>query len=169
MKPAMFLIAAALAGGPGPRDAVEPSAVDADTHSGSEADRSETRAAVARAVAMREPVVSCQDISGISPAPAEDLAWVVANVPAPPWAGVKAAECLVLHHADAAGPLFHAWVTDPELMGLGWVVLRHLDAMPQPLAVALARAAVDDGPDPAGARRRIRRSENVAVRAIGTE
>ena len=165
----MFLIPAAFAGRPGLQDAVETSGVDADTHPAADLDRSETRAAVARALAMREPVVSCQDIAGISPAPAEDLAWVVEHIRAPPWAGMKAAECLVLHHADVAGPLLHAWVTEPERMGLGWVVLRHLDALPQSLALTLARAAVQDGPDPAGARRRIRQSANDAVRAIGTE
>jgi hypothetical protein len=122
-----------------------------------------------QALSVRDPAPTCADLGALSPTPAEDLVWVVTHVTSPPWAGMKAAECLIEGHAESVRPTLQTWVTDERLKGLGWVVLKHLDAMPRPLALELAQLAVDKGPDPDGARRRIRRSKVAEIQAIGAE
>jgi hypothetical protein len=169
MKLALLSLSVALAAPPKPALAVDPSQVEQDGPVREAAEASPSQEAIIQALSVREPAPTCGGLAALSAAPADDLAWVVTNVTSPPWAGMKAAECLVLEHTEAARPLIDAWVTDPRLKGLGWVVLKHLDAMPRPMALEIAQLAVDKGPDPAGARRRIRRSKVPEIQALGAE
>lgn len=169
MKLALLLLPAALAGRPKPPADVDPSQIERDGDAAESAVASPSQEALVEALSVREPPATCGALSALTPTPADDLAWVVSHVSSPPWAGMKAAECLVQDHADAARPTLEAWVTDPRLKGLAWVVLKHLDAMPLPMALEVAQLAVDKGPDPEGAKRRIRRSEVPEIRALGAE
>lgn len=165
----MLSLSVALAAPPRPARAADPSQVEQDGPAREAAEASPSQQALVQALSVREPAPTCASLSALSTAPVDDLAWVVSNVTSPPWAGMKAAECLVLDHTEAARPLIDTWVTEPRLKGLGWVVLKHLDAMPRPVALEIARLAVDKGPDPAGARRRIRRSKVPELQAVGAE
>ena len=166
MKPTLLLLPVALAGRTPPSGDIEgPDAAPALPA----AEASPSQEALVQALSVREPAPSCGDLAALTPTPPADLLWVVEHVRSPPWAGMKAAECLVLAHPDAARTALDAWVTDPRLKGLGWVVLKHLDAMPRPLALELARRAITDGPDPDGEKRRIRRSGVPEIQALGAE
>jgi len=130
---------------------------------------SASQRALVRALSPRESPVACAALGGVSSDLAGDLAWVADHVTAPPWVGMRAGECLLRDHADTAGPVLRAWVTERESRGLAWLVLDRLDTLPRALALELARAAIDEGPDPRGARRRIARSESAEVRAAAAE
>lgn len=170
MNPALLLLPVALARKPPPPPGgVDPTQVEGDAAASAEAEASATQQAMVQALSVREPAATCAQLAALTEAPADDLAWIVAHVSAPPWAGMKAAECLVLDHAEAARPTLETWLTEPRLKGLGWVVLKHLDTMPQPMALDLARIAIDKGPDPEGAKRRIRRSKTPELQALGAE
>ena len=125
--------------------------------------------ALVRALSPRERPAACSALGDLSSDLAEDLAWVADHVTAPPWVGMRAAECLLRDHADTAGIVLRAWVTEPEARGLAWLVLDRLDTLPRPLALELARAAIDEGPDASGARKRIARSESAEIQAIAAE
>lgn len=169
MNPAVLLLPVALAKPPPPAGGADPSIVEGETDVQQAAVASPSQQAIVQALSVRDPAPTCADLGPLTPTPAEDLVWVVTHVTSPPWAGMKAAECLIEGHAESVRPTLQTWVTDVRLKGLGWVVLKHLDAMPRPLALELAQLAVDEGPDPAGAKRRIRRSKVAEIQAIGAE
>ena len=129
----------------------------------------DARLALVRAFSAREQSSPCGTLDALTSDPVADLTWVVETVTTPPWVGMRAAECLITQHAEESRALLEIWVTHPEHKGLGWLVLDHLDALPQPMARDLALAAVSRGPDPAGARRRISRSKVPVVQAVGAE
>jgi len=62
---------------------------------------------------------------------------------------VPAAGCLVERYADdpVVGARFEAWASDPDRVGLTFVVLSALDRLPAPLADRVADAALAT-PDP---------------------
>ena len=169
MKLALLFLPTALAGPRKPTTPVDPSQVEQASAAVDIVESSPTQDALVQALSVREPAITCTALAALTPTPAADLTWVVSHVTAPPWAGMKAAECLVQEYAQAARPTLEAWVTDTRLKGLGWVVLKNLDNMPRPIALDLARMAVEKGPDPEGARRRIRRSVVPEIKALGTE
>lgn len=62
----------------------------------------------------------------------------------PPYVPLRAADCLVAAYAadPVAQGAMRGWMTDPEAAGLAMLVVTRLDALPEPLAVELARAAL---------------------------
>jgi hypothetical protein len=127
----------------------------------------DAQAALVQALAVKEPAPTCAALDALSPAPAADYAWVVDHVTAPPWSAMRAAECLVLGHAATARPTLDRWLTEPRLKGLGWVVLKHLDQLEPALAKELATLSLEQGPDPEGTRRRLKRSKSPEIQALG--
>ncbi len=109
--------------------------------------------AVVRALSSRDPV-SCETVEALTPTPRETLLEVVEQVSMPPWAPMKAADCLVRNHPLDVIPQMEAWVTDPNLLGLGRLVLGRIDQMPVEAALPVARKALV-GSDPELARARV--------------
>jgi len=124
----------------------------------------EGHAELVRSLSMRH-AVPCDDLGAGSPTPAVALLYVVDNVAMPPWAPMRAAQCLVDNHAAEATEALQDWVTTPELRGLGRLVLGQLDALPVAIAVPVARAALR-GSDPALARQRVGASGVSEVRSL---
>jgi hypothetical protein len=120
---------------------------------------------VVRALSYRHPV-ACAEIEHLTATPVDTLQHVVATVELPPWAPMRAAECLVRGHAAEVQSSIETWVTDPALTGLGRLVLGDLDAMPVAVAVPVARNALA-GHLAAVARERIAASAHAEVRAVG--
>lgn len=120
---------------------------------------------VVRALSMRHPM-ACAEIEALTPTPVDTLQHVVATVELPPWAPMRAADCLVRSHAVEIRPTIEGWVTDPAVAGLGRLVLADLDAMPVEVAVPVARKALD-GHLAELARERIASSTRAEVRAVG--
>jgi len=122
--------------------------------------------ALLQALSARDAGPDCAVLSAMSPTPVVDLTWIALNAPMPPWAGMRAAECLITAHHAAAMPTLRAWVTDPQLAGFGILVLNKLDALPLDTAKELATLALSQGPDVEKARKRIARSKVPEIQAL---
>lgn len=151
---------------PNPADADLPGQVEGDRVERGPVELSESQAAMVRALSARDGSPSCAELAELSTDPLSDHLYIVNNVSSPPWVGMRAAECVITQHPEAGAETMRAWVTTPELKGLGWLVLRNLDDMPRELALGLAQTAIADGPDPAGARKRVKRAKTEEIRAV---
>lgn len=120
--------------------------------------------AVVLALSARD-AVSCESIEALTSTPTATLVEVVDTVQMPPWAPMRAANCLIERHALEIHPQLDQWVTDPNLAGLNRLVLGKLDVMPVEIAVPVARKALE-GTDPELARTRIGASKVTEIRAV---
>ncbi len=120
---------------------------------------------VLRALSNRHPL-PCADIEALSPTPVDTLLHVVDEVTMPPWAPMRAAECLVAGHALEVRAHLQRWVVAPELKGLGRLVLGELDRLPVEVAVEVARKAVTEGPEPELAKEKAAACALPEVRAV---
>lgn len=123
--------------------------------------------AVAEALSHRH-AAPCGEIEALSPDPVGALTWVTEHVQQPPWAGVRAASCLVDHHAEAVEAQLRTWITDPAARGFGRVVIASLDRVPADLARSLAEQALQEGPEPTRTARTLRRLERPELRSLGS-
>ena len=121
--------------------------------------------AVYRALSVRDPAPSCESVEALTETPVDTLLFVVDNAQQPPWAGMRAAECLTTRHAEAAEASITAWVSSSETKGLAILALNQLDIMPLPVALNVARAALA-GPEADTARSRIARSSVTEIKAL---
>jgi hypothetical protein len=121
--------------------------------------------AVHRALSARH-TPGCAAADALTAEPVTDLVVIAETATSPPWASLRAAQCLVEGHAAPAQPRLEAWVTDPDRRGLGVVVLTALGRAPLEVALPVARKALAEGPDPADVRRRLLRSEVPELRAL---
>jgi hypothetical protein len=103
-------------------------------------------AEVVRALSARDGV-SCEAVEALSARPVAVLRQVVAEVAMPPYAPMRAANCLVQRHAVEVQADLERWVVEPELKGLGRLVLGAVDQMPIEVAVPVVRRALAEGSD----------------------
>jgi hypothetical protein len=164
-----LLLAASLALAAPPAPPLDVSLIEGRPQNGVEAPATPSQTAVVAALSVREPKPTCETVSALTETPAIDLVWVVEHVNSPPWAGMIAAECVILSHAVQARPTLERWLTEPQLKGLGWSVLKHLDELPLEAALALATLAIQSGPDPTGARKRVGRAKTPEIKALAAE
>lgn len=122
---------------------------------------------VVRALSSRDPV-SCAEIEALTPTPVETLSHVVDNVPNPPWAPMRAADCLIRNHAVESRPNLERWVVAPELKGLGRLVLGSIDTLPVEVAVPVMAKALA-GSDPALATTRCLSAAAPEVRTLAVK
>lgn len=120
--------------------------------------------ALRRALSMRHPV-PCAELEAELAAPVDALRWAVREVQQPPWAAMHAAECLTKGHAEAVQADLVHWVSDPAWMGLGKQTLTLLDALPEKVALEVARAALR-GPVADKALETVQTDPRPAVRAL---
>jgi hypothetical protein len=97
------------------------------------------------------------------------LAALAEQVAAPPWAAIRAADCLAREAPALAGPPLLRWAPNPAHLGLTLAALQRLDDLPADLALALAAAAWAGGAAPAPVRAAILRAERPEVRAVVEE
>lgn len=121
--------------------------------------------AVYRALSIRDPAPTCESVEALTETPVETLLFVVDNAQQPPWAGMRAAECITSRHAVEAQESIKAWVSSSETKGLAILALNQLDAMPLEVALTVARTALE-GPDAESARTRIGRSTVPEIKAL---
>jgi hypothetical protein len=164
-----LLLAVPLAFSAPPAPPLDVSLIEGAPPTAIEAPATPSQTAVVAALSVREPKPTCEAISGLTATPAVDLVWVVEHVNSPPWAGMIAAECVILGHSAEARPTLERWLTEPQLKGLGWSVLRRLDELPLADALELAALAIESGPDPAGARKRVGRAKTAEIKALAAE
>ncbi|MEN0067868.1 MAG: hypothetical protein AAGA48_37410 [Myxococcota bacterium] len=115
--------------------------------------------------------VPCETVTATSPDPVEDLLVVVEQVSMPPWAPMRAADCLIRQHAADVRVVdeLQEWVVDPARKGLGRLVMTRIDALDAPMAVDLARRAWAANLDARFVERRLLRSANPDIRAVVTK
>ena len=77
------------------------------------------------ALKVRDGGPSCDELAALSQDIASDLIWIVDNAKHPPWAGIRAARCILSDHLDARATDVDAWVVDPEQEGPGAADLEH--------------------------------------------
>lgn len=152
----MWPCVVALVSGAVAADAAEPRSVDPDE-----------MAKVVRALSSRDPV-SCSTIEALAADPVPVLLAVVEQVSMPPYAPMRAATCLIDAHAAKIQPQLEQWVVQPELKGLGRLVLGSLDRMPAEVSVPVVRRALAEGSDPALAAERAAAASTPEIRALVT-
>jgi len=118
-----------------------------------------------RALSARDGAPPCEDIEALSEAPVEALLYIVDNATQPPWAGVRAAECLTQRHAAEAQPHIERWVQGADTRGFALVAFNNISAMPVEVALPIARAAIN-GPLAADARPRLEKVDNDEIQAL---
>ncbi len=121
--------------------------------------------AVYRALSLRDAPPGCAEVEALAAEPLVALRAVVERAAMPPWAPLRAARCIVTHHAEPARADLAGWLTDADRRGLALVVLDAMDELPEPLALELSAAALA-GPLADDARQRLADSERPAIRAL---
>lgn len=119
---------------------------------------------VLKALSSRDPV-ACETVEALTPTPAATLLAVVDTVQMPPWAPMIAADCLIRRHPADVRDRLGEWVTAPELAGFGRLTLGALDALPDDLALEVAKKALV-GSDPEFAKKKLAGSTRPEVRAL---
>jgi len=118
-----------------------------------------------RALSVRDPVPSCETVEALSSAPVGDLLFVVDHAAQPPWAAMRAAQCLVRRHSAEIQPQIEGWVSTEETRGLALMTLSFLDSMPIEVALPVAQAALA-GPLSSEARPRVQKAETPAIKVL---
>lgn len=118
-----------------------------------------------KALSVKDPEPDCADIEALVDDPLPALVELAEANAMPPWAGMRAATCVITRHPDAAADRLVAWSTSEMLKGLGLLVLDHLDQLPETLAVRVAGEALE-GPLAEMAQPRVAASTRATVRAL---
>ena len=121
--------------------------------------------AVYKALSARDGAPSCEAVEALSAEPVAALLFVAENATQPPWAGIRAAECLVQRHAAEVQPTLERWVSTSETRGFGLIAINQLEQMPAPVALSVARIALS-GPLAEDARPRLLAIQNPELRAL---
>ncbi|MEM6929509.1 MAG: hypothetical protein AAF602_21395 [Myxococcota bacterium] len=110
----------------------------------------------------------CERVTASSRRPAADLLAVVDLTTSPPWAPMRAADCLVRHHAAEPRVIeaMRLWVEDPARLGLGRLVVTRIDDLEPARALELARRAWNADHDRAWLARRLEESTRSEIRAL---
>ena len=121
--------------------------------------------AIYRALSVRDPAPDCVTVEALSDQPVPDLLQIVDHASQPPWAGMRAANCLIQGHGAEIQAQLSDWVRRDDTRGLAILVLDQLDTLPEDLALDLARQALA-GPWAADARPRLDTSSRPALHAL---
>jgi hypothetical protein len=98
--------------------------------------------AMVRALSARDGAPTCAEVEAMSPTPVDALRHIVDHVQMPPQAPMRAAACMTAYGEAVRDDLVR-WVSEPELQGLGRLVLGDLASLPAPLAAEVVKAAAD--------------------------
>jgi hypothetical protein len=125
---------------------------------------------LSRALSVRDPAPGCEAIEARHGAAgfSQALLVIAEQVTEPAWVPLRVAGCLVQLRAEDAQPAMELWVSDEMYAGLGRLVIRKLDELPEQVAVPVARKALS-GQLAILARDQIAASPRSAVRAVLTE
>lgn len=119
-----------------------------------------------RLLSVRDYAPACTEVQAQAPQRlVEDLQWLMDHIKAPPWLGVRAAQCILQLHAETETARIQAWVQDPTKVGLTLVVLGSLSELPAHIATPIAAAALA-GPHTERVRPRLHKSAHPSVRAL---
>ena len=162
-----FLLAAMLSG---PADAHTPSGSSAPLHPGAggimHPQDATRRDRLRRMLSMRDAAPPCEEVAQHSDTRlVSDLQWLMDHIRAPPWVGVRAAQCIIALHGDQEVKRISGWVQDESKPGLVLVVVGALNDISPPTATAIAQAALS-GPHADRVAPRLVKSRHAEVRAL---
>jgi len=123
------------------------------------------RESLRRALMTRDQAPACTQLLQMSDALISDLQWLMDHVKAPPWVGVRAAQCILQLQGDKEVQRVIGWVQDPAKAGLALLVLGELDMLTEESALQIAQAAMK-GPHAARVTPHIHKSVHPQVRAL---
>ena len=106
---------------------------------------------------------ACRELPYRTKEPWVELNVIVEEVLQPPWAGMRAATCMIESYPEASKDLFLGWMMDENKKGLAYLLAANIDRFPVEAALALVQAALD-GPHAQGCKTRFMNSEQSAVR-----
>jgi len=118
-----------------------------------------------RMLSIRDSTPACATLSPISDRLVTDLQWLMDHVEAPPWVGVRAAQCIMQLHGENEIERIKRWVQDPDKKGLVLVVLGEIDELAPLTARTIVEAALI-GPHNDLVLPRIEKSIHPEVRAL---
>ncbi len=95
-----------------------------------------------RRTLVRDPAPSCAALTAGLAEPAAALLEVAESAEAPPSSPIRAATCAIREHPARSEAAMLRWVRERRTMGLGLLVLDHLDRLEPALAARLADAAM---------------------------
>lgn len=128
-------------------------------------DPSDEGYAVYRALSVRDPEPACAEVESLTPTPVQTLLEVIDRAQQPPWAGMRAANCLIQGHGEEIADSLGDWVSADDTKGLALLVLDQLDSLPEALALEVAGQALA-GPHADDATSRIAKSTRPALQAL---
>lgn len=123
------------------------------------------RDALIRALSMRDGEPSCAVVEALVPEPVPALIEIVETVTLPPMVPMRAANCLLVGHAEASADALDRWMTSESTRGLAMLVLQRFDSLPAPVAARLAASGLA-GPHAADVRPVVEASVMPEVRAL---
>jgi hypothetical protein len=126
---------------------------------------SATQQSIYRALSVRDPVPSCAQLEAMSPSPVEDLLFVVDHAAQPPWAAMRAAQCLVRLHPVEIQSQIEAWVSQESTRGLALMTLGLIDELPFEVAHPVAIQAMQ-GPLAEDARPRLLKAADLEIQKL---
>jgi hypothetical protein len=121
-------------------------------------------AEVVRLLTERHASHTCAELSERLKTPAASLARIAEHLQSPPWAPMRAANCLAKRPTEAAS-LVAPWWSDPAVAGLADVLLLALHTWPEEVATEAATQALA-GPHRQLALRRLSQSPSATLRAL---
>jgi hypothetical protein len=116
-------------------------------------------------LSVRDLAPACATLTPGSDRLVEDLQWLMDHIKAPPWVGVRAAQCIIELHAETEVKRIEGWVQDSSKPGLTLLVLGALNEVSPQAAQRIAQAALD-GPHTAKVQSRLMKSKHPEVRAL---
>jgi len=120
---------------------------------------------VYEALSVREPAPRCDSVKALTQTPVATLLFVVEHAKMPPWAGIRAAQCLVWYHAEEIETEMIHWVNTEDTRGFAMVVIDALDRMPIATAMVVAPHALSS-PLADETRVRIEESSSAQLRTL---
>lgn len=166
MNPLFLMVVALL--GCGRKANPTPPAADAAIEEAAAAEEpSADMQVVYQALLARDPEPQCAAVEALVAAPVPALIEVVEKASQPPWVGMRAAACLATGHAAEAEvrAQLAVWIASAEWRGLAIQLVGQLDAMPEDVALELARAGVA-GANAADLKKRAETVKSEAVRGV---
>ena len=104
----------------------------------------------------------CSSLSFVDQTPWLELNDIVENVSKPPWAGMRAASCMIELYPKESSALFLDWIVDEKKKGLAYLLASNIDSLPVEQALALVAAALK-GPCQEGCKIRFQKSQNESI------
>jgi len=102
----------------------------------------ETQLAMYRALSVRDPDPVCADVEALDPEPLAGLQLIAEKIAMPPYAGMRAATCIVTGHAEDGVDIISDWMANPKFGGLVRLALQHAAEWPDPVFEQVSKAAL---------------------------